>query len=42
MNMPAPFRGEIVRQIAESLRDKKDSLSSMIALEVGKMKYEAE
>ena len=39
-NVPAPKRGEIVRQIGEKLREKKDLLGSLIALEMGKSKQE--
>lgn len=38
---PAPKRGELIRQIADELRDKKALLASLIALEVGKIKQEA-
>jgi aldehyde dehydrogenase family 7 protein A1 len=37
MAMPAPARGEIVRQIGEALREKKVALGSLLALEVGKI-----
>ena len=40
--VPAPKRGEIVRQIGEVLRDHKKSLAEMISLEVGKVRAEAE
>lgn len=33
---PAPRRGEIVRQIGESLRAKKDSLGKLVSYEMGK------
>jgi aldehyde dehydrogenase (NAD+) len=40
--IPAPKRGEIVRQIGEVLRDHKKSLAEIISLEVGKIRAEAE
>jgi aldehyde dehydrogenase (NAD+) len=40
--IPAPMRGEIVRQIGEVLRDHKKSLAEIISLEVGKIRAEAE
>ncbi len=40
--VPAPKRGEIVRQIGERLRDQKNSLADIISLEVGKIRAEAE
>ena len=42
MAMPAPARGEIVRQIGEALREKKVALGSLLALEVGKIQTEGE
>ena len=42
MNMPMPERGEVVRQIGESLREKKGALGSLISLEVGKIKTEGD
>src|SRR5215208_5957841 len=33
---PAPKRGEIIRQIADLLRQHKDALGSLISLEMGK------
>ncbi|XP_072166624.1 alpha-aminoadipic semialdehyde dehydrogenase-like [Diadema setosum] len=38
--MPAPNRGEIVRQIGEALRKKKQALGNLISLEVGKIASE--
>jgi aldehyde dehydrogenase (NAD+) len=38
--LPAPKRGEIVRQIGEALRAHKDDLGALIALEVGKIRQE--
>jgi aldehyde dehydrogenase (NAD+) len=40
--VPAPKRGEIVRQIGDVLRDHKKSLAEIISLEVGKIRTEAE
>ncbi len=40
MKTPAPLRGEIVRQIGEAMRKKKDALGSLISLEMGKVKNE--
>jgi len=38
---PAPRRGEIVRQIGNALREKKQPLASLISLEMGKILPEA-
>ena len=38
--VPAPKRGEIVRQIGESLRDAKDDLGMLVSLEMGKVYQE--
>jgi aldehyde dehydrogenase (NAD+) len=38
--VPAPRRGEVVRRIAEVLREKKDALGTLVALESGKIKQE--
>jgi aldehyde dehydrogenase family 7 protein A1 len=38
--MPAPRRGEMVRQIGEALRAKRDQLGMLISLEMGKVKSE--
>lgn len=38
--LPAPQRGEIVRQIGVALRDKKEALGAVISLEMGKIKSE--
>ena len=40
--MPAPRRGEVVRQIGVALRQHKKKLSEIISLEVGKIRAEAE
>jgi len=39
-NMPAPARGEIVRQIGVALREKLEPLGALISLEMGKIKPE--
>jgi aldehyde dehydrogenase (NAD+) len=41
-NVPAPRRGDIVRQMGEALRHRKKDLAEMITLEVGKIPVEAE
>lgn len=40
--LPAPKRGEIVRQIGEALREHKEDLGRLITLEVGKVLSEGE
>lgn len=40
--VPAPKRGELIRLIAEELRVHKDELGNLIALEMGKIKQEAD
>jgi len=35
--IPAPKRGEIVREIADELREKKEALGELVTLEVGKI-----
>lgn len=40
--LPAPQRGEIVRQISLALRQKKSELGSLISLEMGKSKQEGD
>jgi aldehyde dehydrogenase family 7 protein A1 len=40
--MPIPQRGEIVRQIGQSLREKKKALGQLISLEMGKILSEGE
>ena len=34
--VPAPKRGEIIRQIGQALREHKDALGSLVSLEMGK------
>ena len=40
--IPAPVRGELVRQMGDALRAKKDSLGSLVSLEMGKIKQEGD
>lgn len=40
--VPAPKRGEIIRQIGQLLREKKDFLGSLVSLEMGKSKQEGD
>lgn len=39
-NLPAPVRGEIVRQIGDKLREQKEPLGKMISVEMGKIYQE--
>lgn len=39
---PAPLRGDIVRQMGDALRKHKDSLGSLVSLEMGKSKAEGD
>jgi len=39
-NTPAPRRGEIIRQMGDALRKHKETLGSLVALEMGKSKQE--
>ncbi|WP_133127313.1 aldehyde dehydrogenase family protein [Legionella nagasakiensis] len=41
-NVPAPKRGEIIRQIGQALREHKDWLGSLVSLEMGKSKQEGD
>jgi L-aminoadipate-semialdehyde dehydrogenase len=41
-DVPAPRRGEAVRRFAERLREHKDALGSLVALENGKIKAEGD
>lgn len=38
--VPAPKRGEVIRQLAEKLRQNKDTLGTLISLEMGKSQQE--
>jgi aldehyde dehydrogenase (NAD+) len=40
-SMPAPARGEIVRQIGQALRERQHDLGLLVTYEVGKIKSEA-
>lgn len=40
--VPAPKRGELIRQIGEALRQFKDALGSLVSLEMGKSKQEGD
>ena len=40
--VPAPKRGELIRQIGNALRENKDALGSLVALEMGKIKQEGD
>ncbi|NDY94462.1 aldehyde dehydrogenase family protein [Wenzhouxiangella limi] len=40
--IPAPVRGEAVRRVTDALRDYKDPLGSLVALEMGKIKPEGD
>ncbi|BBA35411.1 piperidine-6-carboxylate dehydrogenase [Methylocaldum marinum] len=40
--VPAPERGAVVRRIGDALREHKDALGSLVALEMGKIKAEAD
>lgn len=39
-NLPAPFRGEIVRQIGDELRKYREQLGKLVSLEMGKIQAE--
>jgi len=40
--VPAPRRGDIVRQIGQALRERKQALGALVSLEVGKIRAEGE
>jgi aldehyde dehydrogenase (NAD+) len=40
--LPAPRRGEVIRQIGEALRAKKEALGALVAMECGKIRAEGE
>ena len=40
--VPAPVRGQLVRELADALREKKDALGSLVTLEMGKIKQEGD
>ena len=41
-NTPAPRRGDIIRQIGDTLRNRKKDLGALVSLEVGKIRAEGE
>ncbi|MGI9232484.1 MAG: L-piperidine-6-carboxylate dehydrogenase [Woeseiaceae bacterium] len=41
-NVPPPIRGEAIRRIANGLRQHKDALGSLVAMEMGKIKAEGD
>jgi len=38
--VPAPIRGQLVREMGDALREKKDALGSLVSMEMGKIKQE--
>ena len=40
--VPAPVRGQVVREMGNALREKKDFLGSLVSLEMGKIKQEGD
>jgi aldehyde dehydrogenase (NAD+) len=40
--VPAPKRGDVIRQIADELRTHKDALGTLVSLEMGKIKAEGD
>ena len=40
--VPAPIRGQLVREMGDALREKKDILGSLVAMEMGKIKQEGD
>ena len=40
--LPAPRRGEYIRQLGNALREKKDALGALVTLEMGKIRAEGE
>ncbi len=38
--VPAPIRGQLVREMSDALREKKDALGSLVSMEMGKIKQE--
>jgi aldehyde dehydrogenase (NAD+) len=40
--VPAPVRGQLVREIGDALREKKNALGSLVTLEMGKIKQEGD
>jgi aldehyde dehydrogenase (NAD+) len=40
--VPAPLRGELIRQMGQALRDHKDALGTLVSMEMGKSKQEGD
>ena len=40
--IPAPVRGQLVREMADSLRKNKDALGTLVSMEMGKIKQEGD
>ena len=40
--VPAPIRGQLVREMGESLREHKDALGTLVSMEMGKIKQEGD
>ena len=40
--VPAPRRGEIIRQMGQALREHKDALGTLVSMEMGKSKQEGD
>ena len=40
--VPAPIRGQLVRQMADTLRANKDSLGTLVSMEMGKINKEGD
>ena len=40
--IPAPIRGQLILEMANELRNKKDLLGSLVSLEMGKIKAEGD
>ena len=40
--VPAPIRGQLVREMGEALRDHKDALGTLVSMEMGKIKQEGD
>ena len=41
-SVPAPVRGQLVREMGNALREKKDLLGSLVSIEMGKIKQEGD
>lgn len=40
--VPAPVRGQLIREMGDALREKKDALGSLVTMEMGKIKAEGD